>query len=414
MEKESAMPKNTWVGDNLTDVKIKNRSLVLQLLKKRGPLSRIELARITGLTQPTITNIINDLLASNLVREIGPSETRTGRKPILLSVNDQAFYIIAITFTRQGFSIALTDLGPNILFRRDSRYSLLEDTDTALLELQKEFIHVLEYATQSLSLILGIGVSAPGPVDTETCTILAHSTFLLHRSLDLRKYLREYDLPIFMMSNADAACLHETWCGSAKEVQNMVYFMVGEDVGAGVLIDGKIYQGKHRKAGEVGHTSINIFGPRCVCGNYGCLELYCSTQKIVEKAREIGWFGGEPYFRSFLERGEQLTFRHIVEGAQKDNEACVQLLTQLGRYIGVGVVNLINLYDPELVVIGGEASLAREFIDRPIRQVLEERLLYREYITPQLLYSRWGEDVTLLGAASLVLDHFMAGELGRF
>lgn len=408
------MLKNTWVGDNLTDVKIKNRSLVLQLLKKKGPLSRIELARITGLTQPTITNIVNDLLSSNLLREVGVSDTKTGRKPILLSVNDQAFYIVAINFTRQGFSVALTDLGPNILFRRDSSYSLLEDTDIALLELQKEFIHVLEYATQSLSLVLGIGVSAPGPVDTESCTLLAHPTFLIHKSLDLRQYLREYDLPIFMMSNADAACLHETWCRNAKEVQNMVYFMVGESVGAGVLIEGKIYQGKHKKAGEVGHTSINLFGPRCVCGNYGCLELYCSTQKIVEKAREIGWFGGEPYFRSFIERGEPLLFRHIVEGAKEGNRACLELLAQLGRYIGVGVVNLINLYDPELVVVGGEAALARDFIDRPIRETLEERLLYRAYITPELLYSQWGEDVTLLGAASLVLDHFMAGELGRF
>lgn len=408
------MLKNTWVGDNLTDVKIKNRSLVLQLLKKKGSLSRIELARITGLTQPTITNIVNDLLSSNLLREVGVSDTKTGRKPILLSVNDQAFYIVAINFTRQGFSVALTDLGLNILFRRDSSYSLLEDTDIALLELQKEFIHVLEYATQSLSLVLGIGVSAPGPVDTESCTLLAHPTFLIHKSLDLRQYLREYDLPIFMMSNADAACLHETWCGNAKEVQNMVYFMVGESVGAGVLIEGKIYQGKHKKAGEVGHTSINLFGPRCVCGNYGCLELYCSTQKIVEKAREIGWFGGEPYFRSFIERGEPLLFRHIVEGAKEGNRACLELLAQLGRYIGVGVVNLINLYDPELVVIGGEAALARDFINRPIRETFEERLLYRAYITPELLYSQWGEDVTLLGAASLVLDHFMAGELGRF
>ncbi|MGQ9622519.1 MAG: ROK family protein [Candidatus Caldatribacteriaceae bacterium] len=408
------MLKNTWVGDNLTDVKIKNRSLVLQLLKKKGPLSRIELARITGLTQPTITNIVNDLLSSNLLKEIGVSDTKTGRKPILLSVNDQAFFIVAINFTRQGFSIALTDLGPNILFRRDSHYSLLEDTDIALLELQKEFIHVLEYATQSLSLVLGIGVSAPGPVDTESCTILAHPTFLIHKSLDLRQYLREYDLPIFMMSNADAACLHETWCGNAKETQNMVYFMVGESVGAGILIEGKVYQGKHKKAGEIGHTSINVFGPRCVCGNYGCLEMYCGTQKIVEKAREIGWFSGEPYFRSFIERGEPLLFRHIVEGAREGNRACLELLTQLGRYIGVGVVHLVNLYDPELVVIGGEAALARDFIDHPIRETLEERLLYRAYITPELLYSRWGEDVTLLGAASLVLDHFMAGELGRF
>jgi len=408
------MLKNTWVGDNLTDVKIKNRSLVLQLLKKKGPLSRIELARITGLTQPTITNIVNDLLSSNLLKEVGVSDTKAGRKPILLSVNDQAFFIVAINFTRQGFSIALTDLGPNILFRRDSHYSLLEDTDIALLELQKEFIHVLEYATQSLSLVLGIGVSAPGPVDTESCTILAHPTFLIHKSLDLRQYLREYDLPIFMMSNADAACLHETWCGNAKEAQNMVYFMVGESVGAGVLIEGKVYQGKHKKAGEIGHTSINVFGPRCVCGNYGCLEMYCGTQKIVEKAREIGWFGGETYFRSFIERGEPLLFRHIVEGAWEGNRACLELLTQLGRYIGVGVVHLMNLYDPELVVIGGEAALAKDFIDHPIQETLKERLLYRAYISPELLYSQWGEDVTLLGAASLVLDHFMAGELGRF
>ncbi len=405
---------NQWVGDNLYDVKVKNRSLVLRLLKKKGLLSRIDLARITGLTQPTITNIVNDLLAANLLREMGVSDTKAGRKPILLAMNDQAFYIIAIRFTRRGFSVALTDLGPNILFRRDSRYSLLENTDLALLELQKEFIHVLEYATQSLGLILGIGVSVPGPVDSDACTILAHPTFLRYRALDLRKYLREYDLPIFMMNDADAACLHETWSGQAKEVENMVYFMVGDEVGAGVLIGGKIYQGANRKSGEVGHTSVNIFGPRCVCGNYGCLEIYCSTYNLVEKAREIAWFGNSGYLKEVLEQEGRLEFHHLLEGARENDSTALQLLQLLGQYMGIGVVNLINLYDPEMIVIGGQAALAQEFIERSVKQVVEERLLYREYVHPRIHYSQWGDDVTLLGAATIVLDHFIAGELGRF
>ncbi|MGQ9472895.1 MAG: ROK family protein [Candidatus Caldatribacteriaceae bacterium] len=405
---------NPWVGDNLLDVKVKNRSLVLRLLKKKGLLSRIELARITGLTQPTITNIVNELLSANLLKEVGVSDTPAGRKPILLAVNEQAFYIVAIRFTRRGFSVALTDLGPNILFRRDSPYSILENTDLALLELQKEFIHVLEYATQSLSLILGIGVSAPGPVDTESCTILAHPTFLRYRNLDLRKYLFEYDLPIFMMNDAHAACLHETWSGEAKEVENIVYFMVGEGVGTGVLIDGKIYQGVNQKGGEIGHTSVNIFGPRCVCGNYGCLELYCSTANVVEKAREIAWFGGNSRLRDILEKEEKLEFHHLLAAAREGDATSLQLFQQLGQYIGIGVVHLVNLYDPEMVIIGGQAALARDFIEGPIRQMVEERLLYKGYVTPKIHYSSWGDDVTLLGSATIVLDHFLAGELGRF
>jgi len=405
---------NQWVGDNLFDVKVKNRSLVLKLLKKKGLMSRIDLARITGLTQPTITNIVNDLLSANLLKEVGVSDTRAGRKPILLAVNEQAFYIVAIRFTRRGFSIALTDLGPNVLFRRDSHYSLLENTDLALLELQKEFIHVLEYATQSLSLILGIGVSVPGPVDTESCTILAHPTFLRYRNLDLRKYLFEYDLPIFMMNDAHAACLHETWSGQAKEVENMVYFMVGEGVGTGVLVDGRIYQGVNQKGGEIGHTSVNVFGPRCVCGNYGCLEMYCSTYNIVEKAREVAWFGGNGYLRKVLEGEGKLEFHHLLEGAKTGDSTSLQLLQQLGQYVGIGVVHLINLYDPEMVVIGGQAALARDFIEKSVKQVVEERLLYREYVAPRIYYSEWGDDVTLLGAATIVLDHFIAGDLGRF
>jgi len=405
---------NLWVGDNLSDVKVKNRSLVLRLLKKKGPLSRIDLARITGLTQPTITNIVNDLLSSNLLREVGISDTKAGRKPILLSVNDQAFYIIAINFTRKGFSIALCDLGPNILFRRDSSYSLLENTDIALLELQKEFIHVLEYATQSLRLILGIGISVPGPVNAESCTILAHPTFLKHRSLDLRWCLREYDLPIFMMPDADAACLHEIWSGEGRETQNMVYFMVGEGVGAGILLEGKIYRGYHHQGGEIGHTSVNLFGPRCVCGNYGCLENYCSIPNILKKAQEMVWFGESSYLKEVSSQEGRIEFRHLLEGAKRGDDISLQLLHQLGQYMGVGVVNLINLYDPEMVIIGGEAALAQEFISGIINQVLEERLLYREYVNPRISYSRWGKDVTLLGAASIVLDHFIAGELGRF
>ncbi|QPM67620.1 ROK family transcriptional regulator [Atribacter laminatus] len=403
------------IGDNLTDVKVKNRALVLSLVKKRGLLSRIELARITGLTQPTITNIVNELITSNLLQEVGTSDTKAGRKPILLSFNNRAFYTIAISFSRHGFSVALTDLTPNILFRRDSDYELQENTEIALLELQKEFIHVLEYATQSLRLILGIGVSVPGPVDAETYTILAHPIFLNHKSLDLRSHLKEYDLPIFMANNADAACLHETWNGVAKEIPNMVYFMAGEGVGAGILIDGKLYEGKNKKAGEIGHTSVNIFGPRCVCGNQGCLEMYCNTEKILDKAREAAWFGESQFLHQLLtEKRDELKFHHLIEGAKKNDITCQNILKQLGQYIGVGIVNILNVFDPEVVVIGGEAALAKEFIEEPIRRGIEERLLYRDYITPHIHYSQWGEDIRLLGAASVVLDHFMAGELGRF
>jgi len=403
------------IGDNLSDVKTKNRSLVLRLVKKRGFLSRIELARITGLTQPTITNIVNDLIRAGLLIEVGTSDTRAGRKPILLAFNDQAFYVVAISFKKKGFTVALTDLGPNILYRRDSNYSLLENTEMALVELQKEFIHVLEYATQSLSLILGIGVSVPGPVDPESFTILAHPVFLAHRNLDLRPVLREYDLPIFMMNNAYAACLHETWGGKAKEAKNLIYFMVGETVGAGIMVDGKLYQGADQKAGEIGHTSINVFGPRCVCGNYGCMELYCSTKSAIEKALEAAWLGKSSFLKKRLrEKENTLSFQDLLEGAKGNDPICKEIFTSLGQYVGIGAVNLLNLYNPEVLVIGGEIALAREFIESSVQQVIEERLLYRDYTSSVIYYSQWGEDVTLLGAASLVLDHFIAGDLGRF
>ncbi|HHF09296.1 MAG TPA: ROK family transcriptional regulator, partial [Candidatus Atribacteria bacterium] len=403
------------IGDNLSDVKTKNRSLVLRLIKKKGFLSRIELARITGLTQPTITNIVNDLIKAGLLIEVGTSETKAGRKPILLAFNDQAFYVVAISFKKKGFTVALTDLGPNILYRRDSNYSLLENTEMTLVELQKEFIHVLEYATQSLSLILGIGVSVPGPADPESFTILAHPVFLAHHNLDLRPVLREYDLPIFMMNNAYAACLHETWGGKAKEARSLVYFMVGETVGAGIMVDGKLYQGTDQKAGEIGRTSINIFGPRCVCGNYGCTELYCSTKSAVEKALEAAWLGKSPFLKKRLrEKENTLTFQDLLEGAKNKDPVCREIFTSLGQYVGIGVVNLLNLYNPEVLVIGGEIALAKEFIESSVQQVIEERLLYRDYTSSKIYYSQWGEDVTLLGAASLVLDRFIAGELGRF
>jgi len=402
------------IGDNLTDVKLKNRSLVLRLVKKSTLLSRIELSRATGLTQPTITNIANELIASRLLYEVGTSNTRAGRKPILLSFNDRAFYIIAITFTRKGFSVALTDLGPNILYRRDSSYSILDNTDMALFELQKEFVHVLEYATQSLRLILGIGMCSPGPVDPITCTILAHPTFLSHRSLDLRAPLSEYDLPIFLMNDADAACLHETWNGAGKEVNNLVYFMVGEGIGAGVVIDGRLYSGHKRRAGEIGHTCVNTFGPRCVCGNRGCLEMYCSLMILLERAREDAWFGKSPFLQNALAEEGEVRFSHLVQGAEEQDPVCMDLLAHLAQHMGTGLVNLVNLYAPDMVIIGGEAVLARPFLDVPLRRSLEERLFFRDYSQPQLCYSQGGKDAVLLGSAAIVLDRFITGDLGRF
>ena len=143
--------------------------------------------------------------------------------------------------------------------------------------------------------------------------------------------------------------------------------------------------------------------------------MYCNTEKILEKAREVAWFGESQFLHQLLtEKRDELKFHHLIEGAQKNDITCQNILKQLGQYIGVGIVNILNVFDPEVVVIGGEAALAKEFIEEPIRRGIEERLLYRDYVTPHIHYSQWGEDIRLLGAASVVLDHFMAGELGRF
>lgn len=229
--------------------------------------------------------------------------------------------------------------------------------------------------------------------------------------MPIRQLVEEqFHLPVWIDNDANACALAEAWFGAGRTLDQFVYLAVGTGVGAGVVVNGTLHRGAHDMAGEVGHTTMDVNGPRCSCGNFGCLELYTSRPAIVGAA--VGALrSGEASLISDLVQGqwEQIDVHMIAEAARQGDSLARGLIEQLIRFLGAAVVNLINLFDPECVFLGrGVANATADLILEPIRAIVAERAFSVAAQHVQIQMATFGNDEPVLGAACLVLHQLFS------
>lgn len=381
----------TLKGDQST-VRALNRSVVLNLLRREGQLSRVRLKDLSGLSGAAVTGVVADLMTDGLVveREVGASSG--GRPPILLELNYAARVAVGAKLMVTHLQAVLTDLGTRVLANRDEP---LADTrpETVAAAVSRAAARLLADAGVPRSRLVGVGVGMPGVIDPSR-GVAVHSPMLGWREVPIERVLEDaLGCPVHADNDVNAFAAAERLFGHGRSAAHLAVVTVGRGIGAGLVLNGVTYRGRDGGAGELGHTVVEPGGRPCECGKRGCLEAYASEPAILERALEAHPDLGE---------GGPLTVERLLAAAA-GHDGAREVLRDAGRRVGIALANLVNLVNPELIVVGGEGvRLGPAFLD-PMRQALSEHAFDGLGVGLPVIVDPWGDDAWARGAAALAV-----------
>jgi len=399
------VPRQFRTGDQSL-VRELNRSILLQRLRRGPPLSRADLAATTGLNKTTVSNLIDELIADGFAREIGRDASAGGRPGVLLDLNPDGGWIIGGEIAVGRLSVVVANLRAEIAWRREAPYAKDAGLETVLGRLDSLLRQAADAARSAERRLLGVGVTVPGLVDVDSGTLVFEPN-MGWRDVPLEERLRDtLRLPTFIDNDANAAALAERYFGAAQDVDDLAYVVANIGLGAGLVLGGQIFSGASGYAGEAGHTTIDPDGPLCRCGNRGCWERLASLRALIERV-ERGLQDGRASRIPSHANGGEIDLPAIVEAAREGDDLARQALRETGRHLGIGIANLINLLNPQLVAFGGSLSLAHEFLMPAIREVVAERAMGELGRASRLVVSTLAADACVLGGVALVLHDLL-------
>ena len=381
-----------------------NRSVVLNLIKDKGPLSRADISRITKLTRSTISSIVSYLIKKNLVKETGLSSSGVGRKGILLKLNPKAYYVVGVDLGTLNTIAVVVDLEGKIMERVEHPTNSERSKDKVIERLKTVIHEVITASNINIQKIAGIGLAVPGLVDSKKGIMLITPNFGW-RNTPLKEMLeKEFHTPIFIDNNNNVMALGEAEFGIAQGVRNFVCINVGMGIGSGIVINGELYRGETESTGEIGHTTVDYNGPKCSCGNNGCLEVMAAAPAIARRAVKAVKKGKKTLITELVNSNlDEINAAIVAEAANKGDKLAQGIIEKTGEYLGTGIANIINLFNPQMVIIGGGVAQAGDLIFNPLKKTMEKRAFPVPAKVAKIVASSLGRDCTVIGAATLVL-----------
>ncbi|WP_432988690.1 ROK family protein [Dactylosporangium sp. CA-233914] len=380
------------------DMRRRNRSTLLSELFFRGPLSRHDLSRITGLSAATASSVTAELLHEGLIIEAGQIESDGGRPRVLLRVNPDFGRLVGADVGETGVKVELFDLAMNRLAAVDEPLpSSRPDPSAVAGQLEAGIRAVLKDIDPDA--VLGIGIGVPGTVE-QADPPLVYAPTLGWRGVSFHDLLRERGVgaPLFVENGAKTQGQAEMWFGAGRGVGNAVVVLVGSGVGAAVITNGTVYRGASSSAGEWGHTTVVYGGRVCRCGARGCLEAYVGAEGILERYRTL-----DP--DTPAADGEIADVTALIAA---DTPAAAEILAETAGMLGAGIGNLVNLFNPERVVLGGWAGLALGARLLPqIRSAAREQALEHPFGQVSIELCELGPDAVAFGAATLPMAELL-------
>jgi len=383
-----------------------NKRRVLRLIRSSGPLSRADAAEQTGLTRPTISAVVAELLAEGWIQEVGTGESSGGRPPILLQFNPKARWVIGAELGAGHVRAILTDLNGTVAHRIKYRVES-SDPMVELGRLERAVRELLDVvAAQPVPVpVAGLGLGITGMVDHKA-GVWQYSPHFDVENLPVGDILQErLNLPVRVENDARAMAWGEHYFGVGRGVQNLAFIRVGVGIGAGIIIGGRLYRGAHGGAGEIGHTIVDDEGSRCRCGSYGCLETRASATAIARRAVRRIRMGQSSMIPDLVDGNlDAVIATTVIQAARAGDRLALETLVEAGRYLGLAIGNLVNLLNPSLVIVGGGTSSAGNLLLEPLREVALARTLPALRNQVQILLTPLGEDACPMGGAALVIE----------
>lgn len=385
------------IGSNNSDLTEMNRSAVVKILQQREVCSRADIAKQMGLTQASITKIVAALMEMGIVSEIGSIKGSGNRRSIGLKLNADRHQIIGVKFSRHMFAVGVFDISGKIYTQTETEYSVEEDQKSVLSAMKKQIHDTLE----NYKNVVAIGLAVPGPYLKDEGRIAVVTQMPTWRNINfVEEFKDEFNKPFFIVHDGNAGALAEWWFGDhPRPLHTLAYFLVGEGVGSGIIERGSLLLGVQGAASEIGHISVDVHGPRCECGNHGCLELYCSALAMVKLAQK--------HVPECLPKGHHKSAdacNAIFEAARGGNQKALKVVREVAEYIGYGCVTLINAYNPDIIVIGDIVSQGGDLLMPTIQEVVKQRAISELHTRVQIKISSLKVDPTLYGAAAIATD----------
>jgi len=371
-----------------------NRSIVLNAIKTDGPIDRARIARQIHLSPATVTAITADLISEGLVFEKEPGDSRGGRRPILLAIHPQGAYVVGIKLTETKAIAALTDLEATVLAKRSSDLQGF-DPDSAVALMAELTNALLEQADVPTEKLIGVGVGLAGIVDFQK-GIVRNATYLGWQDLPIRDRLCEkINAEVYIDNDVNTLTLAEVWFGCGQGIDNFLTITIGRGVGLGIITNGQFYRGSGGGAGEFGHIVIDPDGAQCDCGKRGCLETLVGDPGLLRQAKAAHEKGELPNLPSKPD--------DLVQMALNGNKAAIKILEKAGAILGQSIANLINLFNPQRILISGEGVARGPIFFESMKKSMQTNALPVLLSDVDLRVEPWGDDVWARGAASLVL-----------
>ncbi len=395
------MPRSSTT--TVRDLRKSNRSRALWQVFLNGPLTRHEVGTVAGLSPATVSTLVAALVAEGVVAEVGVEDSNGGRPRGLLQVNPGYGYVIGVDVGETAFLVELFDFGLHMCARHTSV------TDMTVLDPQDAVSHIVEGIEAVIaesgvdpSAVLGVGVAVPGLVEDREDAVV-HGQSVGWHAVPLEAMLRgRTGLPILVDNGAKTLGQAERWFGAARGTDNAVIALLGIGVGACIISNGEVYRGATSSAGEWGHTTVVVGGRTCRCGAEGCLEAYVGAGAIVARYEQIKR-------RRATTSPAKLEARvaAIIDARNRD-KAAAQVLDETVTYLGAGLADLVNLFNPERVVVGGwlGQALSEELLPS-IREAAGRQALHLPFSRVEIVKADLGQDAVALGGATLPIARLL-------
>lgn len=366
-----------------------NLERVVRAVRLAGSLTQAEIARTTGLSAATVSNIVRELKEGGTVEVTDTSAG--GRRARSVSLSGDAGIVIGVDFGHTHLRVAVGNLAHQVLAEEseplDVDASWVDGFDRA----EALVGRLVEQVGVARDKVIGVGLGVPGPIDVESGTLGSTAILPGWAGINPRQELSQrLGVPVYVDNDANLGALGELVWGSGRGVRDLAYIKVASGVGAGLVINGQIYRGPGGTAGEIGHITLDESGPVCRCGNRGCLETFAAARYVL------------PLLQG--SHGPELTMERVVELAREGDPGCRRVIADVGRHIGSGAASLCNLLNPSRIVLGGSLAEAGELVLAPIRESVGRYAIPSAARQLSVLTGSLGSRAEVLGALALVLS----------
>ncbi|SEG08519.1 ROK family protein (putative glucokinase) [Actinacidiphila yanglinensis] len=366
-----------------------NLERVVRAVRLAGSLTQAEIARTTGLSAATVSNIVRELRDNGTV-QVTPTSSG-GRRARSVALSGDAGIVVGVDFGHSHLRVAVGNLAHQVLAEQSEPIDVDASASQGFDRAEQLVARLVESTGIDRDKVLGVGLGVPGPIDMETGTLGSTAILPGWSGINPRQELTDrLGVPVQVDNDANLGALGELVWGGGRGVKDLAYIKVASGVGAGLVVDGRIYRGPGGTAGEIGHITLDESGPVCRCGNRGCLETFTAARYVLELLRGS--------------HGDGLTIPKMVQLGREGDPGCRRVIGDVGRHIGMGVASLCNLLNPSRVVLGGDLAEAGELVLGPIRESVARYAIPSAAQRLSVMPGALGARAEVLGALALVLS----------